>query len=111
MSFPYIFGYGAGVLIVIQILVEYFHLAISNYMNDKKLQQMEVVWSSCTMGSTSIPQLHNRVVKWNFIIFNFALFRQVMNTKYEADVILDSHKKKFSPICARSKNLKFPLLN
>ena len=63
----------------------------------------------------SISQSHYRVVKWNFIFLNFALLRQVMNTKYEADVILYFHNK-FQPdpcpcVRARGKNLKFTILN
>ena len=60
------------------------------------------------------PQSHQRDVKWNFIFQNFALLRQVMNTKYEVDVILYFHKKiQFDPCtCVRalSKKLRFLVL-
>ena len=48
-------------------------------------------------------QSHYRVVKWNFNFFNFALLRQVRNTKYEPDVILYSQNKFQPDPCTKQK--------
>ena len=71
--------------------------------------------TDCPQTKVCTSQSHYRVVKWNLIFFNFARLRHVINKQYEADVILYS-RKKFQPnLCtcarARSKNLKFPVLN
>ena len=78
---------------------------------------LSLSFSSNSMNKINLftPQSHYRVVKWNLIFFNFERLIHVINKKYEADVILYSHKKFQPNPCtfarARSKNLKFPLLN